>query len=245
MSENNKVVLICGEGNVGKSSSIRNIKNIQNYVYFNTDNKSLPLRGGEKKFKLAKKITNPLDLLSFMDQVEESESVEGIIIDTLTFLMNMYERHYVKTATNTQTAWGDYADFYGQVTDRIKKSSKTQIVMAHCQSQLNEQSGSMESKILVKGSVGKLGVDCDYGLIVTAKQMPISKLKQFENPYLTITKQEETLGRKYVFCTQLTKESIGDRTRAPFDFWEPNEVYIDNDVQIILDRMNEFYSTEE
>jgi len=39
----------------------------------------------------------------------------------------------------------------------------------------------------------------------------------------------------------LNKQTVGDRTRAPLDFWKTNEMYIDNDIQIVLDRFDEFY----
>lgn len=136
----------------------------------------------------------------------------------------------------------NYGIYYKELNDLIKDSNKTHIIMAHTETLLNEQSMQMESKILVKGAVGKIGVEADHTVVVTTKQMPISKLKKYDTPLLTYTPAEEAAGMKYVFSVQLNEETVGDRTRAPFGFWDANEQYIDNDIQLVLDRWDEYYS---
>lgn len=235
-----KNVLIVGAANTGKSTALRNLVNREKYAYLNTDGKGLPIAGANS-FLINLKITNPKDILSFYPQFEESEKCEGVILDTLTFLMAMYERKEVMTSANTQQAWGAYMQFYEALTEQIKNSNKFQIVMAHTDTALNEQTMQMESKILVKGAVGKRGVDADYATVVTCKQMPITKLEGYENPMLTITEEEQLMGVKYVFQTRLTKESVGDRTRSPMGMWDIKESFIDNDIQLVINRLKEFY----
>ena len=200
-----KVIMICGEPNTGKSHSLRYLENRDKFVFLNCDNKSLPMRK-EQGFAADIKVENPMDVLSYIEQVMKSQTAEGLIIDTLTKLMGQFERKLVDTSSNTLTSWKDYGNYYNNINDMISVSDKFTIVTAHTQTELNGQSGNMESKILIKGANGKLGIDSDHNLIVTTKQMPISKLRQFENPLLTITEKEERLGVKKVFCTQLTKE---------------------------------------
>lgn len=240
---NNHAVLVVGQGNTGKSTSLRNLRDRAGYAYFNTDQKPLAIRGA-KTFLVNQFINDPLPILDFYRQLEEHPKCNGIILDTLSFLMEQYERKIVQTSTNTMTAWGDYGAFYGDLTDLIKASKKPQVVMAHTDTQLNEQSGNLESKILVKGAVGKRGPECDYSIVVTTKQMPILKLREFESPLLKFTEEEEATGMKYVFNTRITKATVGDRTRAPMGMWDLKETYIDNDIQIVLDRITEYYSGE-
>lgn len=234
------MILIAGEANTGKSTALRNLRDRNLYAYLNADDKALPI-GGKNAFLANARITNPNDILGIYEQLEAKENCKGVILDTLTYLMAAYERKIVNTAANTMEAWKFYGMLYKELNDRIKNSHKTHIIMAHTDTALNEQSGNMESKILIKGAYGKIGVESDHTLVVTTKQMPIHVLKEYETPLLTYSEEEEALGMKYVFSTMLTKKTIGDRTRAPLGFWQANERYIDNDIQLVLDRHDEFY----
>jgi hypothetical protein len=59
---------------------------------------------------------------------------------------------------------------------------------------------------------------------------------------LTITPQEEALGFKYVYQTQLTKETVNERIRGPISLWTPEETYIDNDAQLVLNKLQAYYT---
>jgi len=234
----NRTVLIAGMSNTGKSTSLRNLKDRAGYAYLNCDDKALPI-GGAKAFLTNQRVTNPHDIVQYYTQLENTDQCKGIILDTLTHLMASYERKVVDVSDEGFGAWKDYGNFYKSINDLIKGSNKTNIIMAHTDTQLVGM--DMISKILVKGSVGKLGVEADHSIVVTSKQMPIAQLMEFETPLLTYSAQEKATGMKYVFSTMLNKQTVGDRTRAPLDFWKTNEMYIDNDIQIVLDRFDEFY----
>ena len=49
-------------------------------------------------------ITDPLQVPAAIEKFTGHPKVEGIIIDSLSFLLNMYENQYVITSTNTQQA---------------------------------------------------------------------------------------------------------------------------------------------
>lgn len=72
--------------------------------------------------------------------------------------------------------------------------------------------------------------------------MPIKTLKDYGSDLLKITPEEEALGFKYVFQTKLTKESVNERLRGPMGLWSTKETFIDNDMQLVLDRLQKFYS---
>lgn len=238
----NRTVLIAGMSNTGKSTSLRNLKDRAGYAYLNCDDKALPI-GGAKAFLTNQRVTNPHDIIQYYTQLETTDQCKGIILDTLTHLMASYERKVVDVSDEGFGAWKDYGNFYKNLNDLIKSSNKTNIIMAHTDTQLVGM--DMISKILVKGSVGKLGVEADHSIVVTSKQMPIAQLMEFETPLLTYTDQEKATGMKYVFSTMLNKQTVGDRTRAPLDFWQTNEMYIDNSIQHVLDRFDEFYGIED
>lgn len=158
MSQNKKVLMIMGKPNTGKSSSLRNM-NQESMVYLNTDLKDVPFRD---RFMANVEVADARDILHFISEVENNPEVTGVALDTLTFLMQMYERQYVVPYAGTksgQTAWGDYGNFYREFIHAIKSGSKNYVIMAHEDESLNEQAGVMESRVPIKGAVGKVGVN--------------------------------------------------------------------------------------
>lgn len=239
MAQNKNIVLIMGKPNTGKSTSLMNLHNQDKMVYLNTDLKELPFKN---RFLKNVEVSDALDVLAYINEIEQSPQVEGAVLDTITFLMSMYERQYVNGATNTQKAWGDYGIFYKEFIHAIKAGTKDYAVLAHEDTFLNEQSMQMESRVPVKGSVGKIGVEADFTTILSTKQMPIKKLEGHENELLHITDAEREDGFKYVFCTRVTKESIGEKMRSAIGLWNRKELYIDNDLNQVFNRLKQYYS---
>ena len=239
MAQNKNIVLIMGKPNTGKSTSLMNLHNQDKMVYLNTDLKELPFKS---RFLKNVEVSDALDVLAYINEIEQSPQVEGAVLDTITFLMSMYERQYVNGATNTQKAWGDYGIFYKEFIHAIKAGTKDYAILAHEDTFLNEQSMQMESRVPVKGSVGKIGVEADFTTILSTKQMPIKKLEGHENDLLHITDAEREDGFKYVFCTRVTKESIGEKMRSAIGLWNRKELYIDNDLNQVFNRLKQYYS---
>lgn len=239
MTQNKNIVLIMGKPNTGKSTSLMKLTNQDKMVYLNTDLKELPFRS---RFLKSVGVADALDVLSYINEIENAPMVEGAVLDTLTFLMSMYERQYVANAANGQKAWADYGNFYKEFIHAIKAGSKDYAILAHEDTVLNEQSMQMETRIPVKGSVGKVGVEADFTTILATKQMPIKKLEGFENDLLHITDEEREDGFKYVFVTRVTKDSIGEKMRSAIGLWNRNELYIDNDLNQVFARLKEYYA---
>lgn len=238
MSSNKNVVLIMGPPNTGKSMSLYNLKDQEKFVYMNADLKELPFKD---RFAMNVPIANATDVLDYIPQIEEEAGVQGAILDTITFLMAMYERQYVNTAINTQAAWGNYGNFYRDIIHEIKAGTKDYVIMAHEDSFHNEQTSQMETRVPVKGQVGRIGVEADFSTILSTKQMPVSTLKKYENDLLNITEEEEEDGVKYVFCTRISKEYVGSKMRSPVGLWKREELYIDNDIGQVLKRLKEYF----
>ncbi len=236
---NKNIVLIMGRPNTGKSTSLMNLENQEKMVYLNTDLKELPFAD---RFMRNVAVADAMDIIPFITEIEKNPAVEGAVLDTLTFLMSMYERQYVQNSPNTQKAWGDYGTFYREFIHAIKAGTKDYAILAHEDSFLNEQSMQMETRIPVKGSVGKIGVEADFTTILSTKQMPIKKLEPYENDLLHITDDEREDGFKYVFTTRVTKDSVGEKMRSAIGLWGRNELYIDNDLNQVFKRLREYYN---
>ena len=230
-----------GKPNTGKSTSLMKLPNQDRMVYLNTDLKPLPF---QDKFLRNVQVADALDVLTYIQEIENNPNVDGAILDTITFLMDMYERQYVLTAADTRSAWGAYGQFYKELIHAIKAGTKDYIIFAHEDQFLNEQSMQMESRVPVKGSVGKTGVEADFTTILSTKQMPVKKLQdpKLQNDLLHISEEEEEDGFKYVFCTRVTKETVGEKMRSAMGLWKRNELYIDNDVNQVMQRLREYYN---
>lgn len=141
--------------------------------------------------------------------------------------------------------WGEYGTFYRSLIHAIKSGTKDYIILAHEDSFLNEQTMQMESKVPIKGSVGKTGVEADFTTILSTKQLPIKKLQdpKLQNDLLHFSEEEMEDGVKYVFCTRVTKETVGEKMRSAMGLWKRNELYIDNDVSQVLKRLREYYNS--
>lgn len=235
---NKNIVLICGEPNTGKSTSLMLLENQDKMAYLNADLKELPFRS---KFKVNVEIADALDVLNYIDDIEDEPSVEGGVLDTITFLMSMYERQYVKTAKDTQKAWGNYGDFYRDLIHRLKSGTKDYAILAHVDTQYNETKMAMDSKVPIKGAVGKIGIEADFTTILSTKQMPIKKLEGFENDLLHITDEEREDGFKYVFVTRVSKDNVGEKMRSAMGLWDRKELYIDNNLNQVFARLKQYY----
>jgi hypothetical protein len=239
MSQNKNIVLVMGRPNTGKSTSLMNLANQDKIVYLNTDLKELPFKS---KFLKNVEVADALDVLAYVNDIESATQAEGAVLDTLTFLMSMYERQYVSKSTDAQKAWGAYGAFYKEFIHVIKSGSKDYAILAHEDSVLNEAAMQMDTRVPIKGAVGKIGVEADFTTILSTKQMPVKKLEGFENDLLHITDNEREDGFKYVFCTRITKETVGEKMRSAMGLWDRKELYIDNDLNQVFNRLKEYYS---
>lgn len=240
MSQNKNLVMVMGKPNTGKSASLRNMPQ-ESMVLLNADLKEMPFRD---RFLMSVDISDAKDSVDFIRQIEGEEGVTGAVLDTITFLMQMFERQYVAPFAGTktgQTAWGDYGNFYRELIHEIKSGSKNYAILAHEDESLNEQAMMMESKVPIKGAVGKVGVEADFTTILRSMAVPLSKLEGIENELLVITDEEREDGIKYVFQTRLTKETAGGKMRSAMGLWGRNELYIDNDLNKVFGRLKQFY----
>ena len=59
--------------------------------------------------------SDPYQVIEAFEFGTNNLDVKGIIVDSLTFLMDMYETQYVLTASNTMKAWSDFNQFFKQM----------------------------------------------------------------------------------------------------------------------------------
>ena len=77
--------------------------------------------------------------------------------------------------------------------------------------------------------------------MVATKKIAIKELEKFGSKLLKITDEEKELGYKHVFQTRITKATTGERLRSPMGMFEKSETYTDNDAQLLIDHLADFY----
>ena len=235
-----QLVLIVGYSTQGKSASLRNIRNQERWVYLGTESgKRLPFKNKFNRIN----ITDPYDVIAYFDEcIANRDDVDGIIIDSMTFLMDMFETQYVIGAANTMQGWSNYQQFFKQVMQqKVAEFGKPVIIIAHVRDELDEKNQEMKTAVPIKGALKNNGVEAYFTTVVAAKKIPIKELEKYGSKMLVITDEERELGYKHVFQTRITKGTTGERIRSPMGMFDRAETYIDNDAQVLLDHLHEFY----
>lgn len=240
---NKQLVLIGGESATGKSASLRNIRDQENTLYLNAEaGKRLPFRS---KFKQAV-ITDPMQVPQTFKDIKTVEAIKGtklLICDSLTFLMDMYESTRVLKAKNKMEGWSDFQQYFKELMQVLVASANHGVIFtAHTKSELNEATGLYQTSVPIKGALKGNGIEAYFSTVVHAKKMPLTALEKYQSDLLHITEDDEIVGYKHVFQTQVTKETVGDRIRSPMGMFSRNETFMDNDAQLLLDRLNEYYN---
>lgn len=240
---NDHLVLIGGESACGKSASLMHLKNPERYMYLNCESgKRLPFPSRMKKYT----ITDPYQVYEAFDFAETQPDIEGIVTDSLTYLMDMFESIHVIPSTNTMQAWGQYAQFFKNLMQiKVARSSKNVIFTAHTLTELDEEAMAYKTKVPIKGSLKNQGIESYFSVVLAAKKMKLKDLQGYQSSLLNISAEEEALGYKYVFQTRLTKATVNERIRGPLGMWSTEETFIDNDVQLVMNRLHEYYAEED
>lgn len=236
---NDHLILLCGKSATGKSASLMGLENQEGVMYLNCEaGKKLPFKAKFKQYT----ITDPLQINEAFDAAEKMEGIHTIVVDSLTYLLDMYESVYVLNSANTMKAWGDFAQYFKTLMQQhVAKSTKNVIFIAHTSDTMNESEMIMETKVPVKGSLKNNGIESYFTIVLASKKVTLKTLKDYKSDLLTITPEEEALGYKYVFQTKLTKETVNERLRGPLGLWDTKETYIDNNVQLVMNRLHEYY----
>lgn len=239
--DNTQLVLISGESGTGKSVSLMNIPNQDRWLYANCEaGKRLPFKN---KF-VQEIITDPYQVTELMDQcIAQPDAVDGFVVDTATFLMDMYESVYIINSSNGQKAWGQYQQYWKELMQqKVAKMTKPVIILAHTRTELNDNTGDYQTVVPVKGALKGTGIEAYFSTVVSTKRMKLKDLKDYENDMLHITADDELVGFKHVFQTRITKGTTGERIRSPIGMFTVKETYIDNDANQLLNHLNEYYN---
>lgn len=240
---NEQLILISGESASGKSASLRNIRNQERWIYLNCESgKRLPFRNNFQSFT----IVDPYQIFDAFTETAPGGSlhdqIDGIVIDTITFMMDMFESVHVIPSSDTQRAWGAYQQFWKKLMQEyVASSDKSVICLGHTRSDYDEGAMAMRTAVPVKGALKNNGLESYFSTVVSTKKVPVKELEKYGSDLLNIEEEDQILGYKHVFQTQLTKETVGERIRSPMGMFTRAQTYMDNDAQLLLDHLANFY----
>lgn len=237
---NDHLVLLGGKSATGKSASLMQLRNPEGVMYLNCEaGKRLPFKSKFKEYV----ITDPLQIFEACEAAETMPEVHTIVVDSLTYLLDMYESVYVLNSPNTMQSWGQFAQYYKTLMQQhVAKSTKNVVFIAHTLDSVNEAEMVMETKVPVKGALKNNGIESYFSVVISSKKVPLKTLKDYKSDLLNITPEEEALGFKYVFQTRLTKDTVNERLRGPLGLFDTQETFTDNNMQMIFDRLQEYYN---
>ena len=243
MSENPKSTLIAGESGSGKSWSLQNLRGEEGVCYLNCEGgKPLPFKNKFKRIT----INDPMEIFEIYKQInnDPSKRFHTVVIDTVSFMMDRFESVHVNNSANTMKAWGAYGAFFRSLMyDYVGPSPAHSIFLGHLDGELHEESGQMRYSVPVKGALKKNGLEAYFTTVLNCRKVRLKDLEKYRenNALLNVTSRDEELGFKHVFQTMTTKQTVGDRIRSPSGLFDDHEVFIDNDVQLVLSRLNTYY----
>lgn len=240
--QNDNLVLVSGETTTGKSMSLYSVRNDPGIWYLNCEaGKKLPFR---HKFDEEFVITDPLDVYEIFEEAENRPEIHTIVIDTLTYLMDMFESQYVIGQDGFE-GWKHYQQYFKNLMQQyISKSTKNVIILAHTAARYDEKEMVNQMLVPIKGALKNNGIESYFSMVISTKKVPLKTLKAYDNDMLNYTEDDEEVGYKHVFQTRLTKDTIHERIRGPMAMWDRSETYIDNDIGHVIRRLQEYYGDE-
>lgn len=222
--DNQKIFLLVGASGSGKTSSMRNMP-LEKTALLNTEQKTmLPFRGAKRLYKHGV-ISNVDTFMPALDVLIADEKVEYIVLDSLSFLLNMFEMQKVRTAVNTMKAWGDYGAFYKEIIHKIKASKKNFVIMVHPKEFYDEKSQMMITNAFSKGSNSGF-IEADFNVVV------------YTDNYI-----DEDGMPGYRFLVKKTKESLGKSVKSPFDMFD-SPYTKSNDIMEVFEAIEKYIEGE-
>ena len=230
-------ILVSGASATGKTTCFRNLRDQENIIYLNTEvGKELTFPHSFDYYQ----VTAVDDVATLIASAEQFPEVHTIIVDSLTMLFDLWIQQRLRTVDmkNRQQMWGEFAPWVKNLfSGPIKNSTKNIILCSHTTHTVNDQKILEVSSIVPGQEMKKVTLESLFDIVISTKKVPLVDLKKFANPMLTISELEQFLGYKYVFQTRSTDEDVKEKMRGPHNIWDFKESFLDNDLQLVLDKL--------
>lgn len=206
-------VLLVGSSGEGKTYSARNL-NPDTTGFINIENKPLPFKN---KFKYHVRPLTYKDALNSLIELAQNKEIETIFIDSFSTYTDLILSEARKTKKGFDI-WSTYNEEVGAFLNMIKRIPKTIFITGHYE--ILGIEGNQEKRLKVR-----------------AKEWEGMVEKEFTIVLYSGSKVDSKTGRpEYHF--NLYQE--GTSAKCPPDIFEKDVLKIDNDVNMIVQKLSEF-----
>lgn len=250
MSEECLLITVVGPPGSGKTCCLEHIREPEKVLYINYDGKSrFPFKQAKGKKFIVETPKTSRELFTILAELQNAPDIKIVVLDTITKWFDMYIADTVLKSSNTLQAWGTLKTIYESLLKAIRLlDNKVFIILAHTELITNEETREVEAVIETKGkALCKPGMEADLENIVRAVAIPITKAQQIKNDLLTVTEEEmkHVSKLKYVLQTQAIENDSFKRIRTAKGAFTGDELYIDSNIQQVIDRLQQFYNDED
>lgn len=214
-------ILVLGKTGSGKSTSIEKLNPEETFIV-NVVGKDLPFKGGKKKYNKDAKnyfeATNHSKIVNTMKAIsEKAPHIKTLIIDDFQYVMS-YE--FMTTKTTGFDKFNEIAEHAFAIINTAKnlRDDLTVVFLAHTEENVDSL-GQKSYKIKTIGKLldDKITIEGLFTVVLMAEQRDDG--------------QTVTYGFK-------TRGGVRDTVKSPKDMFE--EEYIENDLQLVLDKIREY-----
>jgi len=213
--DNKKMILIVGKTGTGKTTATKYL-DLPKTVYIDFDRKAIKSFKEMDKFREWVKIDFVDHLNPGLIALEGDDDTDTIVIDTLSFALDLYVAQKIDTAADTRTAWGEYKKWYREIINIAKASKKSYIFLSHDKSVYNEELMETSTCAYAQGSIyGK--IEADFAVVA------------YTHKYIG----EDGLPA-YGFLVNPTKDTLSLSAKSPYEMFE-EPLIKENNLMTLLD----------
>ena len=118
--------------------------------------KKLPFRN---KF-INKTITDPYQIFEGFTWAETQPSIHTIVIDSVSFLMDMFVSVHIMGAADTRSQWQAYAEYFKTLMQQhVASSTKNVIMITHTEEDVDTEKGIRVERAVIKGGLKGTGIE--------------------------------------------------------------------------------------
>lgn len=125
---------------------------------------------------------DPLQIIEAFTWAETKPDIHTVVVDSLTFLLDMYESLYVLPSTNTMKAWGDFAQYFKNLMQQhVASSTKNVLFTAHVLDTYSESEMEIKTFVPVKGALKNNGIEASFSCVIATKKVKLKELENYTN----------------------------------------------------------------
>ena len=220
MSENKKMILNVGKTGTGKTTGLRNL-NKASTAYIDFDRKAIKAFPDMDKFREWVKIDYIDHLIPGLTGLEADPDCDTIVIDTLSFALDMFVAQKIDTAADTRAAWGDYKRFYKELIHLAKSSTKSYIFLTHAKSTYDEAAMETSTVAYAQGSIAGM-IEADFALVAYSHKFV-----------------DKDGMPAYGYLVGPTKDTLALSAKSPMGMF-PSPLVEDNDINTLLEAADNY-----